>query len=69
MTPRASTATKLSRVHMHQGQALLKIAQTYGSLLGMILEVVQNAIDSGAKDIWLRIDNKKRSITVQDNGS
>jgi len=64
-----ASATKSSRLRMHQGQAILKIAHTYGSLLSMILEVLQNAIDSGAQNIWLRIDNKKRAITVQDDGS
>lgn len=57
-----------SRVSMHQGQALRRIAQTYGSLEDMLLEVIQNAIDSEAENIHLTVNLKKRSIAVQDDG-
>ena len=69
MTPATSSRNvRLSKITMHQGQALRRIAETYGSLVDMVLEIIQNAIDSEAPNIWLTLNLKKRSIVVQDNG-
>lgn len=67
-TPRASKRT--SALEFHQGSMLARVASTYPNLFddGVVTELVQNAIDSGAKCIWININLHKRSIVVQDDG-
>lgn len=44
-------------------------SRTYPNLLKVLLEVVQNAIDSGATRIELKINQQKRLFVVYDNGN
>lgn len=55
-THRRGTAT----LNVHLGNALVNIAGTYPRLLDAILEMVQNAIDAGAKRIDVRVDYSER---------
>lgn len=57
-----------SVVQFHEGQALLRIAGTYPTIQGVILEEVQNALDVMATHIWIELDYQKRCLWVRDNG-
>ena len=59
-----------SAMAFHQGQVLAKVASTYPRLFedGVVMELVQNSIDSDAKNIWVIINLDKRSIVVRDDG-
>lgn len=50
------------------GETIIQLAETYPTLLDVLFEKVQNALDEGATRIWI-VDNKKsRHLTVRDNG-
>lgn len=53
---------------MHEGQALIKIANTYKTILEVILEQIQNGLDVNAKLIRVLIDFQKRAIVCEDDG-
>lgn len=63
-------SVRMSPLEIHVGQALAKIATTYPRLFedGVVMELVQNAIDSDAVNIWVNIDMQKRNIIVRDDG-
>ena len=46
----------------------MHVAKSYPYLLDVILETIQNAIDSGATRIAIAVDQKKRSVDIVDNG-
>lgn len=59
----------LSRVKVPIGVMLVKtIHDSYGTVVEMILELVQNAIDADARHIALIINKKTRNVTVADDG-
>lgn len=53
---------------LHEGEALLKLAALYPTLLEILLEEVQNSLDTNSSRIWVGVDFKARVITVEDNG-
>jgi hypothetical protein len=57
-----------SNFSFHEGMALLKLAGSYPKIVDVIYEAVQNALDSLAVKIIIKIDYKDRTITIQDNG-
>jgi len=57
-----------SVIRTHQGQALLYVANRYPRLIDVTLEIIQNAIDSGATAVAINIDKRKRILEVADNG-
>ncbi len=57
-----------SVVKSHQGKLLMLAAKQYPNLQAALLEIIQNAIDGRAKHIGVRLDRKKRSINVFDDG-
>jgi hypothetical protein len=59
-----------STISFHQGAALLRLADTYPTLLDVILEQVQNALDVNVKAnrVWIDINYRTRSCIVRDNG-
>lgn len=59
---------RMSRFALHEGQALMAVAQTYPFLLEVILENIQNAIDANALRIWVTLNFNARHLTVRDNG-
>jgi hypothetical protein len=61
-------APKTSEVSFDMGEALIRIAGTYPTLLEVILEIVQNALDVMANHINIVFDMQKRIIIVEDNG-
>ncbi len=65
ITPRPPTR---SQVNFHYGKAMMKLANTYVSLLEAVLEAVQNSIDSDATKVGVFIDRRERSISIVDNG-
>lgn len=54
---------------LHHGEALLRLAGTYPTLLEVVLECVQNALDKKAEVIRVDINQKSRSIVVWDDGA
>lgn len=56
-------------IRMHQGKVLLRLANNYSTLIAVVLEVIQNAIDSLASRVEIIIDMRKRTFSVYDNGS
>lgn len=56
-------------VGMHQGKVMMRLAKHYGDLVAVIKEIVQNAIDSGAARVEVRINMQQRALTVLDNGT
>lgn len=58
-----------SRVKAPTGFMLVKlIHDSYGTVVEMILELVQNGIDANARHVAILINKKTRSITVADDG-
>jgi len=58
-----------SKIETHQGSMILHAADRYPTLLEVILEQIQNALDVvGATHVWVTINKKKRRISVSDNG-
>lgn len=55
-------------IEFHQGKTIMDTAHTYPNLLKVLLEVVQNGVDSGARRIELKVNRQKRSFIVYDNG-
>ncbi len=72
--PRTSTTASASRAGFSQikvpiGEMLTKtIHDSYGTLLEMILELVQNGVDADARFISVTVNKKTRAITVTDDG-
>lgn len=62
------TATK-SPIAFHQGRTLLMVANHYHTLLEVILECIQNALDEEASRVWVTLNQRSRLLTVSDNGS
>lgn len=62
------TAATTSRLRPHAGQALWTFAKTYPKLIDVILEVLQNAIDSNPTNVYLEINLNARTVTVRDDG-
>ncbi|MFH1171133.1 MAG: ATP-binding protein [bacterium] len=52
----------------HMGHILLLIAERYPSLLRVLLEIVQNVLDGGAKKAELSVDLKKSRASCRDDG-
>lgn len=59
-----------SRIAFNQGMALLHLANMYPTLEDVILELVQNALDTdvAASRIWIKVSYQDRQIQVSDNG-
>jgi len=66
----ATQPTQTAQIKVNAGEALLHLAGFYPTLLEVVLELVQNALDVDvkAKKIWIRIDYRARRIFVRDNG-
>lgn len=54
---------------VHAGNALKYITDNYPTLSKVILELVQNSLDSDATNIDVSVDYNQRGIYVRDNGS
>jgi hypothetical protein len=63
-----TSSPQLSDLSFHEGEALLRVAGTYGTLGEAVLEAVQNAIDMNAKRIRVALNKKNRSVTILDDG-
>jgi hypothetical protein len=57
------------KVGLHQGKVMARLAANYNKLWMVVLEVVQNSIDSGATRIQIDLNLKQRRFVVFDNGS
>ena len=57
-----------SEVNFNRGRALCKIAGEYPTLVEVIYEAVQNAVDANATDISVLLNRKTCHIAVRDNG-
>jgi hypothetical protein len=58
-----------STIGLHFGNVLIqRVANTYDTLLKVILEQVQNALDAGAKKIEIILNKKNHQLIVRDNG-
>ncbi len=56
-------------INFHQGKTIMSTARTYPSLVRVLAEVVQNAVDGGASRIEIDVNIKTRMFRVLDNGS
>lgn len=65
----AAAVQEKSTIKFHEGQVLVRLAGTYATIERVILESVQNAIDSNALFVWVTVNQKKRTISIRDNGS
>lgn len=65
----AAAIHEKSTIKFHEGLVLVRLAGTYATIERVILESVQNAIDSNASFVWVTINQKKKAISVRDNGS
>ena len=57
-----------SRMDFHMGEAFCRVASAYPTILDVVLEQVQNAIDANAKSITVVLSRKTRHIAVRDDG-
>ncbi len=57
-----------SSVKFHEGQAMLRLAGTYSTLLDVVMESTQNGIDAGASNIRIEVDRSKRTVLIFDDG-
>ncbi|MFO0718987.1 MAG: ATP-binding protein [Candidatus Paceibacterota bacterium] len=59
-----------AEIRFVQGNVLRHLSNTYPTLLEVVLESVQNAIDRDveATEVWITINYKTRNIFVRDNG-
>lgn len=58
-----------ARVNFHHGETLLHLAKnTYPTLQKSVMEMIQNALDAGARHIYVRIDLEHRHAAVLDDG-
>lgn len=57
-----------ARIGFNPVNTLFDIAATYHTLMDAISEMVQNAIDANAPRIRVVVDQKRRNVTIQDNG-
>ena len=57
-------------IQFNKGQALLHLASMYPTMLEVLLELVQNAIDTDvqANQVWIKINYGTGFISVKDNG-
>lgn len=60
--------TEKSKLRFHEGRVLIELAKSYPSLMDVIYEQVQNALDSNAQMIWISIDYKTKNLVVKDDG-
>lgn len=57
-----------SRLEVHTGEALCRIAGAYPMILEVILEQVQNSLDANSKNIWVVLSKRSRHIAIRDDG-
>ena len=54
---------------LNKGKVLMHLARhTYTTISAVVIECVQNAIDAEAKNVWIKIDMKRRNIVVSNDG-
>lgn len=59
---------KSSTLSLHQGRALMMVANKYPSLKLTLVEGLQNAIDAGATHVFIGINTVRRTVVVADDG-
>lgn len=64
-----TTGVELHPVGFHYGNVIKYLAETHGTGFEVIREAVQNALDKGAKNIFVLIDCVKCLIEVFDDGN
>lgn len=60
---------EISQIGFHDGEALLLIGKRYATHGEAISECSQNALDANAVNIWIYINNKTGTTTIQDDGN
>lgn len=65
-----SMSSGVASIVSNAGMTLFRLAGYYPTITHVILEAVQNAVDPdvGASQVWIRINEKDRSVTITDNG-
>lgn len=58
----------VAKLALHQGNAIMTLANTYPTLQLVVAELVQNGLDSDAKNIHVVVNRRSRRIAVRDNG-
>ncbi len=64
-----AAAPRFVTVKSHQGHVLINLARHYPTIPLVILEIVQNAIDAGAKRIAIEVNKAKNFLSVCDDGA
>jgi hypothetical protein len=59
----------LDDLELTLGESLFHLAKFYPTVMLMVAEMVQNAVDAAAKTVFVGIDVDKHEIIVLDNGS
>lgn len=57
-----------SLLDFHMGEAFCRVASDYPTLLDVVLEEVQNALDANAKTISVVLNRKTRNAAIRDDG-
>lgn len=64
----SKNATEKSVIDFHRGNTLQRLATSYPKVPHVILECVQNALDSNSTSIRINVNYNKREIRILDNG-
>lgn len=70
-TPKSKpVSNQHDRIGINEGKILLHLAKTvYTTMIQVIAEAVQNGLDADATNIWIAVDESKRTIVIADNGN
>lgn len=63
-----SSAAGSSKLNFHMGEAFCRVASDYPTILDVILEQIQNALDADAKTVSVVLNRKTRHIAIRDDG-
>jgi hypothetical protein len=69
MEPPVDTPLRPITVGFHAGNVVHYLSQAYGDGFLVLRELVQNPLDEGAKNIYVRIDCNRRLVCVYDDGN
>ena len=66
--PSRAVTANVSAIAFFMGEALIRVASHYPTILDVTLEQVQNAIDAGARAISVVVNRKTSHVAIRDDG-